>query len=110
MMQVSGCEHEWMLAQQGRLTGRLACESPFTTKTDDLLYSGHVVTWNASAGAASSCDTFLVTDDGPNILTPTEAWPLKRIRIPGAEFVRPDILQRWGLAVTTRPERARADE
>ena len=35
-----------------------------------------------------------VTDQGPKIVTPAEAWPLKRIRIQGAEFVRPDVLQR----------------
>ena len=52
------------------------------------------MTWNASAGAASSCDTFLITEQGPKIMTPPEAWPLKRIRIQGAEFVRPDVLQR----------------
>jgi Xaa-Pro dipeptidase len=92
--QVSGYEHEWMLAQQGHLTGRAPVELAITPRTDDLLHAGHIVTWIASAGAASSCDTFLVTEQGPRILTPTEAWPLKRIRIQGAEFVRPDVLQR----------------
>ena len=92
--QVSGYEHEWVLAQQGRLTGRSPVELAITPKTDDLLQAGHAITWNASAGAAASCDTFLVTDAGPTILTPTESWPLKRIRIQGAEFVRPDILPR----------------
>jgi hypothetical protein len=92
--QVSGYEHEWLLAQQGFLTGRAPVELALTPKTDGLLAAGHAVTWNASAGAASSCDTFLVTEQGPKVLTPTESWPLKRIRIQGAEFVRPDILQR----------------
>jgi Xaa-Pro aminopeptidase len=92
--QVSGYEHEWLASHQGFLTGRAPVELAFTPKTDDMLQAGHVVTWHASAGAASSCDTFLVTEQGPKTLTPTEAWPLKRIRIQGAEFVRPDVLQR----------------
>jgi Xaa-Pro aminopeptidase len=92
--QVSGYEHEWLVAQQGHLTGRAPVEIAFTPTTDDLLQAGHVVTWCATAGAASNVDTFLVTDQGPKTLTPTEAWPLKRIRIQGAEFVRPDVLQR----------------
>jgi Xaa-Pro aminopeptidase len=92
--QVSGYEHEWLQSHQGFLTGRAPVELAFTPKTDEMLQAGHVVTWHASAGAASSCDTFLVTDQGPKTLTPTEAWPLKRIRIQGAEFVRPDVLQR----------------
>jgi len=52
------------------------------------------VTWRASAGSALSCDTFLLTEDGPRTITATENWPLKRIRIQGAEFVRPDLLIR----------------
>ncbi len=91
---ISGYEHEWMQCPQGHLTGRAAVELPLTPQTEDLFQPSWAVTWNASAGAASSCDTFLITEDGPKILTPTEIWPLKRIRIQGAELVRPDVLQR----------------
>lgn len=91
---ISGYEHEWQQAPQGHLTGRSAFEMPLLPQTEDLFQSGWSVTWNASAGAAVSCDTFLVSEQGPKIVTPTESWPLKRIRIQGAEFVRPDVLQR----------------
>ena len=91
---VTGYEHEWALAQQGHVTGRAVVELPITTRTEDIFLPGWAVTWHASAGCAASCDTFLVTDKGPRTLTPTETWPLKRIRIQGAEFVRPDVLQR----------------
>jgi Xaa-Pro aminopeptidase len=91
---ISGYEHEWLLAPQGHLTGRAAVERQFTPQTEDLLHSGHAVTWCACAGAGMSCDSFLVQDDGPKLLTPTEVWPLKRIRIQGAECVRPDVLVR----------------
>jgi Xaa-Pro aminopeptidase len=91
---VSGYEHEWMLSQQGYVTGRLPVELSITPQTEDIFLPGWAVTWHASAGAAASCDTFLVTDKGPKMLTPTETWPLKRIKIQGAEFVRPDVLQR----------------
>ena len=47
-----------------------------------------------SAGAARGGDTYLITEQGPRLITPTEVWPLKRIRVQGAEFVHPDILQR----------------
>jgi Xaa-Pro aminopeptidase len=91
---ISSFEHEWLLCPQGHLTGRAAVELPLTPQTEELFQAGWVVTWNASAGAASSCDTFLVTEQGPQVLTPTEVWPLKRIRIQGAEFIRPDVLTR----------------
>ena len=91
---LSGYEHEWLLSPQGWLTGRAPVESMLTPKTEALFQAGWAVTWNASAGAASSCDTFIITDQGPKIMSPPEAWPLKRIRIQGAEFIRPDVLQR----------------
>jgi Xaa-Pro aminopeptidase len=91
---VAGYEHEWALCEQGHVTGRAPVELAITTQTEDIFLPGWAVTWHASADSASSCDTFLVTDKGPKVLTPTETWPLKRIRIQGAEFVRPDVLQR----------------
>ncbi len=91
---ISGYEHEWLLAPQGHLTGRAIVEQTLTPNTEDLFESNWAVTWNTSAGAGVSCDTFHITDQGPVALTPTEIWPLKRIRIQGAEFVRPDILIR----------------
>ena len=41
-----------------------------------------------------SCDTFLISEEGPRSITAAENWPLKRIRVQGAEFVRPDLLIR----------------
>jgi Xaa-Pro aminopeptidase len=87
-------EHEWQLAPQGWITGRATVEMPLTPKTEELFTSSWAVTWRASAGAAVNCDTFIVSDDGPKNITPVEYWPLRRIRIQGAEFLRPDILQR----------------
>jgi hypothetical protein len=91
---ISGYEHEWTQAPQGWLTGRSPVELMLTPQTEELFQPGWVVTWDVTAGAASGCDTFLITEEGPQALTPTELWPLKRIRIQGAEFVRPDVLVR----------------
>jgi Xaa-Pro aminopeptidase len=91
---ISGYEHEWLLGPQGHVTGRSYVESNLTPQTEELFQAGWSVTWNAVAGAAASCDTFLITEQGPQVVTPPESWPLKRIRIQGGEFVRPDILER----------------
>jgi Xaa-Pro aminopeptidase len=91
---LTGHEHEWRLAPQGHITGRAAVELALTPTTEDLFQPGWAVTWVAGVGAARNCDTFLVTETGPRVVTPTETWPLKRIRVQGADFVRPDILQR----------------
>jgi Xaa-Pro aminopeptidase len=92
--QITGAEHEWLLCPQGFITGRAPVELAITPQTEELLQVGWAITWNASVGAAVSCDTFLITEDGPRTLTIADSWPLKRIRVQGAEFVRPDVLQR----------------
>lgn len=91
---LSGFEHEWMLAPQGFVTGRAPVELPLLPTTETLFQPGWAVTWTVNAGAARGGDTYLITDQGPKLMTPTEVWPLKRIRVQGAEFIHPDILQR----------------
>lgn len=91
---VAGFEHEWRLGPQGHVAGRAAVEMPLLPTTEELLQADWPLCWRAAVGAAVSCDTFLVTETGPGIVTPTEMWPLKRIRVQGAEFFRPDLLLR----------------
>jgi hypothetical protein len=91
---VSGHEHEWLSCPQGHITGREPVELAITHQTEDLFQSGWAVTWRVSVGAAFNCDTFLVTDKGPELITKTEIWPLSRIRVQGADFFRPYFLQR----------------
>jgi Xaa-Pro dipeptidase len=92
--QLAGAEHEWLLCPQGHITGRAPVELGLTPQTEELLHAGWAVTWRASVGAAVSCDTVLVTEEGPKTITVPEQWPLKRIRVQGAEFVCPDLLIR----------------
>ena len=91
---ITGHEHEWLGCPQGYVTGRAAVELMLTPQTEELFQPGWAVTWRAAAGAGASCDTFLITDKGPELMTPTELWPLKRIRIQGADFIRPYLLER----------------
>jgi hypothetical protein len=92
--QLSQAEHELLLAPQGHVTGRAAVELNLTPQTEDLLQTSWAVTWRPSVGTALSCDTVLITDEGPRTVTVADPWPLKRIRVQGAEFVRPDLLIR----------------
>jgi Xaa-Pro aminopeptidase len=92
--QFTGWEHEWQNGVQGHITGRSPVELSLLPDTEELFQAGWALTWRANVGASCSCDTFLITDQGPELVTPTEAWPLKLIRIQGADFTRPDILQR----------------
>lgn len=92
--QIVGVEHEWALSPQGHLTGHGLVEGPILPNIEELLQANWAITWLASIGAAVSCDTFLISEDGPRTLTGVENWPLKRIKVQGAEFVRPDLLVR----------------
>ena len=92
--QLTGYEHEWRSSPQGHVTGRSPQELAITPQTEELFRQGWMVTWRAGVGAAVSCDTFLITDQGPESITPAEGWPQKRIHVQGAEFLRPFILQR----------------
>jgi Xaa-Pro dipeptidase len=92
--QLTGVEHEFYLAPQGHLTGHAPVELNMTLHDEQLLQARSAITWCVAVGGAVSCDTWLISEDGPRIVTAAENWPLKRIRIQGAEFVRPDVLIR----------------
>jgi hypothetical protein len=92
--QLIGAEHEFYLAPQGELTGRAPAELTLTPQYEELFQANWAIVWRVGVGAALSCDTFLISEDGPRAVTAAENWPLKRIRIQGAEFVRPDLLVR----------------
>lgn len=91
---ISGHEHEWQLAPQGYITGRAPVEELFTPRSEELMQAGWAITWASSAGGAISADTFIVTEQGAKAATPMESWPQKRVRIQGAEVLRPDVLVR----------------
>lgn len=92
--QLTGADYDWYLCPQGQVTGRQPVEIELTPDHEQILQANWAVVWHASVGAAVSCDTFLISEDGPTAITGHENWPLKRIRIQGAEFVRPDLLIR----------------
>lgn len=91
---LAGVEHEFYLAPQGHLTGHAAVERMLTPQDEDLFQANWAVTWRVAVGTALSCDTFLLSEEGPRAVTTVENWPLKKIRIQGSEFVRPDVLTR----------------
>ena len=94
IFQLTGVEPEFYLAPQGHLTGHAPVERTLTLNDEHMLQARWAITWCVSVGASVSCDTFLITEEGPRAVTAPENWPLKRIRIQGAEFVRPDVLIR----------------
>jgi Xaa-Pro aminopeptidase len=90
-----GFEHEWRLAPLGWITGYAAQENLLVP--DDkgrALEGGWAMVWQGSVGAVCCADTSILTADGPQLATPPEYWPLKRIRIGDKSVDRADVLVR----------------
>lgn len=92
---VCGCEHEWRSCLQGNITGRCAVESALLPSSLEIFQEGWAITWNAAVGAAISTDTFLVSAQGrADLVTLSEEWPLRVVRVQGNDILRPYILVR----------------
>jgi Xaa-Pro dipeptidase len=116
VIEPAGFGHEWRLVPAGWVTGYAPVEMPLTPGTPDrntagvriqvtdhlppqaestpLLEAGWALTWQGSVGATACADTILVTDAGPQVVTPAELWPVKRLRVSGTLVERPDVLVR----------------
>src|SRR5947209_8757811 len=92
--QLVNADAEFYAAPQGHIIGRIPVEQNLTPQLEELLQANWAVCWYASVGAAVSCDTVIITEDGARTITTSDRWPGKRIRVHGAEFMRPDILVR----------------
>src|SRR5260370_22710070 len=57
---ICGLEHEWLVAPQGHVTGRNPAALRTTPSTSELLRARPARTAQASAGAASTPDTFIL--------------------------------------------------
>ncbi|MGI9023096.1 MAG: M24 family metallopeptidase [Acidimicrobiales bacterium] len=92
--EAEGFADEWRLHHQGGTTGYAGREVFGTPSADHRLDANQVVAWNPSITGAKSEDTVLVTDNGPEVLTRTAAWPQERVELTGGAMDRPVILGR----------------
>lgn len=89
-----GHEYEWELAPQGYVTGRAAVELTLVPDSQEVLRRDWVVVWRPSVGAAMCCETALLAESGPRLLTFSSTWPRVAIRLSGLEVLLPGILER----------------
>lgn len=74
--------------------GRVPADELRRSGTDEPFVDAQPIVWQARVGAVAVVDTVLVGMDGPALLTPTEDWPIKRIRIGEHTHDVPDMLVR----------------
>ncbi len=78
---------------QGGSIGYLSREILATPETDAPIVVGEAFAWNPSIRGAKSEDTILLGEDGPEVLTRTDGWPMWPITLGGQEVARPAILE-----------------
>jgi Xaa-Pro aminopeptidase len=84
---------EWRLAPQAEVIGYEPAELAIVPRSEFQLAARTAIHWHPSVGPAASGDTVLITERGPELLTPTENWPKLTVQIKGVELARPDILR-----------------
>ena len=85
-------EYDWRLSQPGYGTGRFPAEELRRAAFDERFTAGQALVWQPRVGAAAVVDTVIVTEDGPDIITPPDGWPFKRVAVQGRSYDIPDVL------------------
>lgn len=89
-----GHGEEWHLADQGSVIGYEISETPIIPKNGYRLSPGTPVLWHPSISSAYTMDTILVQDEGFELLTPMQNWPMIDIDVKQVPIPRPDMLLR----------------
>jgi hypothetical protein len=87
-------EHEWRAASPVALTGREPSEGVFLPAAQDRWTPGWAVVWQERIGAASIVDTYLLSKDGWQSITPPTEWPIRRAKVAKGTFDIADVLVR----------------
>ncbi|NDJ78027.1 MAG: aminopeptidase P family protein [Chloroflexi bacterium] len=88
----AGFADEWKLHHQGGLAGYNPRELLAVPGEGVQLEGDMVCAWNPSITGTKSEDTILVTNDGPEVLTPLYGWPMRAVEVGGMTIERPLIL------------------
>lgn len=88
-----GYPGEWKKHHQGGPAGYEPRDYVATPHTEHVVEAVQAFAWNPSVPGAKSEDTFLVTAEGQELLTPSPDWPQQQIEVAGQVIERPYILE-----------------
>lgn len=77
---------------QGGLTGYTLYDPAHVTRPDDAIADGMALDWFTTVPGAKTEETLLVTGAGPEVVTLTGAWPVRRQGAAGREREMADLL------------------
>ncbi len=89
-----GFPEEWKLHHQGGATGYAPREYKAVPDSQETVMDSQAFAWNPSIAGTKSEDTTLASEAGPQVLSPSENWPMVPVSHQGETIERPDILQR----------------
>lgn len=88
-----GCKDEWNLLHQGGAAGYLTREYIATPGCTGKVHVNQAFTWNPSITGTKSEDTFVVKENGFEIITHSNKWPVVEVEASnGVKMLRPDLL------------------
>jgi Xaa-Pro dipeptidase len=90
----TGFADEWRLHHQGGATGYQGRAYKANASTPHKVRLHQAFAWNPSITGTKSEDTILVTESGPEVLSPARDWPMLTVEYQGQKLARPDILVR----------------
>lgn len=88
----TGFPDEWHHHHQGGVIGYEPREYLATSGAVDVLAAGQALAWNPTIAGAKMEDSILVGEEGPQILTTTDLWPVEQVSIPGVPGAIPCAL------------------
>lgn len=77
-----GFPDEWQRHHQGGVTGYEPREYLALPAAADILKEGQAVAWNPTIAGAKMEDTYLISDQAPELLTATSLWPEETLSVP----------------------------
>lgn len=88
-----GYKDEWKLHHQGGSMGYYPRDIRVTPSTTEKICKNQAFCWNPSITGTKSEDGFIVTEDGPIMITKPIIFPTLKVEVEGMTFIKPDILE-----------------
>lgn len=89
-----GYPDEWRLHHQGGAVGYVARDYKVTSETREIVQENQGFAWNPSITGCKSEDTIVATSTEPVIVSPTQSYPVIKVKVGNTLFRRPAILEK----------------
>lgn len=89
-----GYENEWQLHHQGGAIGYDDREYVIYPGNENVAQVNQAFAWNPTITGAKVEDTFILTENGIDVVTRTKDWPMLEVTLNGKKYLQPYVLLR----------------